>query len=254
MRIDIASDLHIHSRNAISPMFFRNPGDVLILAGDIAPFSYYQNLLPFFQQVSEIWKTILFVPGNHEYYGGRYIDVRQSLKTFFLNNYPNMMVLDNDVEEIEDVWFIGATLWADMDKGNEMTKLICRTEVADYVYIFHEPGVKISPDDSIKWHQNDVTFLKESLVASKDQRVVVITHHAPSFQSIAQKHKESKTNGAFASNLEYIIDDNPHIVMWIHGHVHTPFDYQIGNTQVICNPRGYPGENPGLYRPIQVSI
>ena len=27
--------------------------------------------------------------------------------------------------------------------------------------------------------------------------------------------------------------------LWLHGHTHESFDYNIKNTRVVCNPRGY---------------
>ena len=46
-------------------------------------------------------------------------------------------------------------------------------------------------------------------------------------------------NGAYSSRLDQFILDNPQIKLWTHGHTHEEFDYMIGSTRVVCNPRGY---------------
>ena len=69
--------------------------------------------------------------------------------------------------------------------------------------------------------------------------MVVITHHAPSMQSIEKNYRNSELVASFASNLENFILDLPNIKLWCHGHIHTASDYMIGNCRIICNPRGY---------------
>ena len=46
-------------------------------------------------------------------------------------------------------------------------------------------------------------------------------------------------NGAYSSDLSEFILDHPQIKLWTHGHTHHPFDYVIGETRIVCNPRGY---------------
>ena len=36
---------------------------------------------------------------------------------------------------------------------------------------------------------------------------------------------------------DFILEHQPRL--WIHGHTHESFDYEIGKTRVVCNPRGY---------------
>jgi Icc-related predicted phosphoesterase len=71
---------------------------------------------------------------------------------------------------------------------------------------------------------------------------IVVTHMAPSFLSVHEKYKnDMNINGSYASDLsELILDTKPEL--WFHGHMHDSFDYTIGNTRILCNPRGYVGE------------
>ena len=46
-------------------------------------------------------------------------------------------------------------------------------------------------------------------------------------------------NGGFRSNCDDFISYRPQIKLWMHGHTHEDFDYVLGETRVVCNPRGY---------------
>ena len=90
-------------------------------------------------------------------------------------------------------------------------------------------------------HYNSLKWLEDSLRKSKTDKNVVVTHHAPSPKSLPDQYKNDILSAAHASDLSELIDKyQPDI--WIHGHIHSPSDYNIGNTRVICNPRGYPDE------------
>jgi hypothetical protein len=98
---------------------------------------------------------------------------------------------------------------------------------------------KFRPEDTLKLHKESKQFLIDNLEKYKDEKVWVVTHHAPSFQSVAPKYRMETINGSFVSDLEDLILSNPQIKHFSHGHVHDSFDYYIGGCRVICNPRGY---------------
>jgi Icc-related predicted phosphoesterase len=87
-----------------------------------------------------------------------------------------------------------------------------------------------------------MSYFRDVIDAAKDQKVVVVGHHAPTYQSIHPKYvKEREMNGGYASDLSEFILDRPQIRLWTHGHVHNFSDYMVGDTRVFCNPRGYVG-------------
>jgi hypothetical protein len=99
---------------------------------------------------------------------------------------------------------------------------------------------KLTPDDTLKFHKKSKQFLLDTLPMFKNQKVWVLTHHAPSYQSVHPKYRTAGiANGAYASDLDDLILDNPQIKCWSHGHTHESMDYMIGGCRVICNPRGY---------------
>jgi Icc-related predicted phosphoesterase len=102
---------------------------------------------------------------------------------------------------------------------------------------------KLNPNDTLAFHRESKSYLLNQL-QTLNENVFVISHHAPSYQSIPQEYKKN-SNGAYCSNLDDVIVNNPQIKYWVHGHTHNHFDYMIEGCRVICNPGGYPGQTTG---------
>jgi Icc-related predicted phosphoesterase len=71
-----------------------------------------------------------------------------------------------------------------------------------------------------------------------DGGTVVVTHHAPSSRSVHTRYARDLLSPAFASSLEKLMDGD-RALLWVHGHMHDAFDYEIYGTRIVCNPRGY---------------
>lgn len=265
MKLAVWSDLHLEFQIQVPEL--DNPGaDVLILSGDVCVADYlYRNptaglnnmiqngfyaddaarFRAFFHRVSQQFDTVLYVMGNHEHYKGRW-DRTETILREEMSRYPNVHLLEQNKLVIDDVVFYGATFWSDLNRGDPMTVLRVKDVMNDYRLITeHANGNyhKLRPLTTMYKHAETVHWLKTEL-ANDTRKTVVVGHHAPSTQSIHAKYSnQPETNGAYASNLENLILDNPHIALWTHGHVHNCFDYQVGDTRVVCNPHGYPKEN-----------
>jgi hypothetical protein len=99
---------------------------------------------------------------------------------------------------------------------------------------------RLTPDDVVVDHKSMLEYIRTVVKDKYDQKFVVVGHHAPSKLSTNPKYKDEYImNGAYSSDLSEFILDHPQIKMWTHGHMHDPFDYLIGSTRVVCNPRGY---------------
>jgi Icc-related predicted phosphoesterase len=99
---------------------------------------------------------------------------------------------------------------------------------------------KLTPEHTLTEHRKTLEYFKFMLEEKRDMPVVIITHMAPSFQSVNEKFKhDTTTNGGYASELSEFILDHPNIRVWVHGHMHDPVDYMIGDTRILANPRGY---------------
>jgi Icc-related predicted phosphoesterase len=273
MKIQLVSDLHLEFADINIQNL--NGADVLILSGDIcvaqdlhdhiaADFNPYsqgafadlnrkqqrvQRFRDFFKRVSFQFTNVIYVMGNHEHYHGKFDRSRQ----YFLDEFAklgitNIHLLDNDTKEIDGVHFVGGTLWTDMNKGDPMTVHAIETMMNDFrvIRIANEDFRKFLPSRAIREHIKTKQYIKTVLEGlPEDARVVVVGHHAPSHMSIHEQYKhDDLMNGGYASDLSEFILDRPKIKVWTHGHMHQCFDYMIGDTRVLCNPRGYHDENP----------
>jgi hypothetical protein len=139
------------------------------------------------------------------------------------------------------VRFLGSILWTDFGLFGEADKFFAmqqaRQQMTDFT-IIQDDGRRFSPEDAIRLHTASRDWLAVMLAEPFDGKTVVVTHHAPSSQSVHPRYARNLLTPAFASNLENIMDGD-RTALWIHGHMHESFDYEVYGTRVICNPRGY---------------
>jgi hypothetical protein len=104
---------------------------------------------------------------------------------------------------------------------------------------------RLSPADTVERHTRTLRYIETVLKQNLDTPTVVVGHHSPSTLSVHPRYSEDRLmNGAYHSDLSELILDHPQIRLWTHGHTHEDFDYHIGPTRVVCNPRGYVGYEP----------
>jgi hypothetical protein len=95
-----------------------------------------------------------------------------------------------------------------------------------------------TPAASATLFERHAAWLEARLAAPHAGTTVVITHHAPSPGSVHPRFAGSPMNACFVSDLERLLDGE-RVQLWIHGHTHDSFDYDVRGTRVVCNPRGY---------------
>jgi 3',5'-cyclic AMP phosphodiesterase CpdA len=260
MKVAVISDLHLDFSDLTLP-----GGDVLILSGDVCearhlkkdmynkdmvlfeherkdqrPDRYYR----FFEEECSKYREVVMVMGNHEHYGFNY----QKTYPHIASQLPdNVTLLENQTHQIDDVVFVGATLWTDMNKADPLTMFHMKQQMNDYRQItqFNETKNvyhRLDPERTVSDHFASKQFIAKTVKDKFDQKFVVVTHHAPSKASIKPQYAgDHLMNGAYSSDLSEFILENPQIKVWTHGHTHDVFDYMIGSTRIICNPRGYKG-------------
>ncbi len=239
MYIRILSDLHIE----ISPYEIESlPEDketTLILAGDCGLFKHV-TYSDWMKELSPRFHKIILVAGNHEYYSGKM--PTESVKFEKRVDCENVHILQNSSLVIDGVLFLGGTLWTSFRSGNPIVMYDAEVGMNDYnrIRVASNGYRRLRAIDVLEEHRATRNFLFDSLRAMKDdyEKIVVVTHHAPSSKSIPAKYIGDNLNDCFVNNFEYqLIDFGPDI--WIHGHLHNSSDYMMGNTRTICNPRGY---------------
>lgn len=255
MKLRIVSDLHLEFDQSFNlPEMEDDINTILILAGDIHLAKKIHKFYPLLEEWNERFYHVFWVFGNHEFYKYQLNNARAKVDDR-INTLTNVTILENehkilfDPETDERVAFIGCTLWTDYDRADPMKMLKCQFDLNDYNWIRlgHEteyeknaPGVyrKIQPRDL--WAKNwySVLFLKDMAEFLYVNKKVVITHHAPSYQSVQPHYINMPAISGYTSDLEPVIDSLD-ANLWVHGHIHDSSDYYINNTRVVCNPQGY---------------
>jgi predicted phosphodiesterase len=243
MKLHILSDIHLEFAAFDPPA---TDADVVILAGDIGvgPMAVEWAALSFSQPV-------VYVPGNHEYYGGHLHNTLVRLKR--TAEGTQVRVLDGESVVVGGVRFLAATLWTDfmITRDPLIAQHEAHARMTDYRRIRTAAHRRLRPADTREAHYVARRFLEGMLQEPFEGQTVVVSHHAPSDRSISDRFRaESHINASYASDLEVLM--GPPVALWVHGHTHDSLDYQVGGTRVRCNPRGYiphepnPGFEPGL--------
>lgn len=245
MKLRIISDLHIDPRWSAPfdlPKHDDDSESILIVAGDAGEQTTACETLSGY---CDRFREVIYVMGNHEYYRGSMVCTVDKIKDAV--GKRNLWVLDAEEYVTPDFVIIGATLWTDMFGGDPFLEWNSRQNMNDYHVIRtgdkQDPYERLlQPVDTMDIHRQHLDFIKMRVAywkeAEPSKTIVVVTHHAPSSQSVAPRFTGNALNCNFHSNLDGYIMYQP-IALWVHGHMHNRSDYMIGDCRVICNARGY---------------
>lgn len=239
MRIHLLSDVHLECADYKPAV---TDADVTILAGDIAP-----KLRGLRWALAGFPGTVLYVPGNHEYYGETLDRGRDKLREAAAAAGDLVRVLDGDEVVIDGVRFLGITAWTDFELyGNPYAGYLAAEQMNDYRKIRMAAGGRyrrLRTGDTATRAQQARAWLRERLATPHVGATVVITHHAPTPTSLPPHERGTDLSAAYANDWADIMQG---AVLWCHGHIHKVNDYYVGATRVLSNPRGYPGEGTGF--------
>ena len=277
MKIALVSDVHLE----FGDLDFDNDSgaDVLILGGDICvasdmaqrdPYNtmgseYRSNRFhDFFQRCSDRFPHVIFIVGNHEHYHGDFAKTVPHFKDV-LGYLPNLHILEKETFVLDDITFIGGTLWTDMNRRDNRTLHEISRMMNDFRCVDNSaktedgrgwPG-RFNTVDAANDHDAMLAFVRTTVEANPAGRYVVVGHHSPSRLSTHPKYQDQFImNGGYSSQLDDFILDHPQIKLWTHGHTHEDFDYRIGSCRILCNPRGYVNyeERADTWRLITVEV
>lgn len=242
MRIWVLSDLHLEHSEMRLPLKIPD-ADVCVCAGDVTVGGIVPSLRWLYDKIS-FRMPVVFVAGNHEFYGGSFIESLAAAREL-APQLENVHFLDGDTVEINGTLFVGGTLWTDFNLlGQPDTAMAeAKTRMSDYreIIFSKQPLHEFLPVCSQRKHASDRAVIEHALAQRRTGSIVVVTHHAPSRQSLPEDERDRLLACAYASDLEDLITSlKPDL--WVHGHIHERRDYVIGETRVIANPRGYPAE------------
>jgi predicted phosphodiesterase len=234
VKLNILSDLHVGFSALDTPL---NDADVIVLAGDVAPPRQAA------QWAMRLHKPVIYVLGNHEFYGSSIDAAAAELKRLCAGTHIH--VLDNDEVIIDGVRFLGSTLWTNFmlfadatGRAAAIAEAHCRMRDFSRIRIDDATSALFTPADSAALFERNANWLDRNLDSPHAGPTVVVTHHAPSRRSIHPRFAGSLLNACFVSDAEHLVGAD-RAQWWIHGHTHDSFDYVLNGTRVICNPRGY---------------
>jgi Icc-related predicted phosphoesterase len=249
MKIALLSDLHLDfhldgGEEFLSQLDFSDC-DLTVIAGDLSEVNHWR----WDQNVRELCaksKQVLYVAGNHCYYGSTFARVDAALRTLELQ-IQNLWVATKarvftkyDIPYgLKDLSIIAGTLWFENHSDQDLYK-----GFSDFKYIPQlEPEV----------YKRNLEF-QRLLAAEKDKPCIVVTHHLPSYQSVPLKYIGQSSNRFFVG-AELAPDiENSKIKLWCHGHGHDAMNYKIGNTRIVSNPFGYPWEHKYSWAPYIINV
>jgi predicted phosphodiesterase len=239
MRLLVLSDLHLEVWRDHVPRIdvsISSP-DVVILAGDI----HTRFRAPSWAAETFPGLPVVYVAGNHEFYGEAIEKTGEAIAQE-CDRYPNVHYLDCGQYIYEGVRFLGATLWTDFALFSPERKwsamLEARAVMNDYkrIRVASCGYRRLHPLDTAGLHTAQRAWLQEKLNEPFVGRTVVVTHMAPSIRSVAPKYAVDPVSAAFASNLDDLVVQAD---VWVHGHTHNSFDYEVDGCRVVANPLGY---------------
>lgn len=232
MKIQIVSDLHLEFLTVVGVIevadriSYRTPADTLILAGDICSLNKRSsgNLSYFMDSLQDKYENILYVMGNHEYYGTSYSDVKELMKkTMKHRPTTNFTILENESITIEDVTFYGTTLWFEETVQSSLIKY----NLNDYRCI-----KDFTPDE---YCREAIKFIKS--IEDTESKKVLITHHVPHSRFVSPKYVGHEMNCFYLNEIGHYLNKFDLVTF---GHSHDSVDYQFSDrTKAISNPRGY---------------
>ena len=237
MKLHILSDLHL-GVDAMAPP--ATDADVVVLAGDITRPARAVAWARQFQQ------PVVYVLGNHEFYGGSLAGTATQFR--HLAAASQVHLLDDEALVIDGVRFLGSTLWTDFrlfdtEAQRQQAMAMAQGLLHDYsrIRLNDESDALFTPAESVARFDRHAAWLDQQLAVSHPGPTVVVTHHAPSRQSIHPRFAGSPLNACFVSDAEHLLRDE-RAALWIHGHTHDSYDYRVHGTRVVCNARGYARE------------
>lgn len=240
MKLRILSDLHLeHYGLQLKP----GEEDVVVLAGDI-----HLGTKGLEWAIETFNTPVIFCPGNHEFYGqGEIMETMERIWQF-ANKHENVfpLVHPNDTCHIDGVRFIGGTLWTDFmldGEPNMRNSMSCAMRGLNDYYAIMDRGTVLSASRTQQLHRDFLKGMDENYSKSVEDKVVAITHMAPSIRSAHRRYYGDVLNPAYASRLDQWVVKRPKIKLWVHGHMHNSSDYMIGDCRVVANPRGYASSN-----------
>ena len=234
VKFQLVSDIHIERETSIPKVedYIIPTAPFLIMAGDIGHLEYYEQLYEFMVEVCKKYEAVIYVLGNHEYYTeGDYTMCEIFARAKQLEkSISNLYILNRNSVTLGDVCIVGCTLWS-------------------YTYNYIPPYIVRIPEMNthkyMELYRKDLGYIKSMIEYCKENKLklVVVTHHCPTYKVITGKKANDRFKSLYASHLDVLLNrENVHT--WVCGHIHRNFDFITdGGTRLVSNQKGKPKDN-----------
>lgn len=282
MKIQIVSDIHLEFHDEKKLYSFIKPSAlILCILGDLCccENSELKKLQNFFSEVSSMFKLIIWIPGNHEYYQEKRARINKNNTMpaidrrckIICSKYKNVKFLKNqtlDYEYRNNLYrFICSTLWSHIPNnlGNDV-----QNYMSDYssIYVWSNKNKNprnITYKDVNAWHKKCVKFINTEIEKTKEikknngkksskyksVKTIVLTHHKPF--STTSDYGSDKERVAYESDQSHILGCG-HVNLWCYGHTHRSFNGRAHKCRIISNPKGYPSQRTNYIRNHSINI
>lgn len=251
MKLLVLSDLHVEFAPFVPEQVAWAAADVVVLAGDIH--TGVQGMAWARQAFAD--KPIVYVAGNHEFYGQHWNRLLDKLRAHALIH--DIYFLENEAVTLDGIRFLGVTLWTDFEffgpENRARMMVAAQLGLNDFQVIKADPlvnegkrsgykSLKLTPSHTLQRHQESLVWLRQELQNGVSERTVVVSHHYPHPNSTHPNWANDDITAIYGSKLSEDILLGAKV--WVHGHTHDSCDYRIDDgpcsVRVVCNPRGYP--------------
>ena len=259
MKIVCMSDLHLEFPQSTIPEI--PDCDLLLLAGDITASnmdaSTKTKVHDFFALCASHARLTLMVMGNHEHYFGEFTKTADLIRSLIAETgHENIKLLDNERYNVNpDIAVFGATFWTDINKRNPVVMLQCARGMNDYAAIYKD-GVKLIPEDTCKENDKSISLFKKFSddIEQEGYAGILLMHHLPTWQSVDAQFRNDHLSYAYVNTkIDSTLMEAKNLVAVFHGHTHSFHAYDFYGKVVLCNPRGYPKENPN-WKPYEIEF
>ncbi len=235
MKLQYCSDLHLEF--TLNERFMRKHpldimGDILLLAGDIVPFTEMNKHQDFFSFVADHFSQTYWIPGNHEYYHG---DISERSGSFQEKIRDNVTLINNQSVVHWETDLIFSTLWSQLNLADDWQ---LERSLSDF-HVIKNQGAGFSPAAFNELHADSLVYLQKAVARSAAKHKVVVTHHVPTYRNYPPKYMRDLLSQAFTTELAPFIEASG-IHSWLYGHHHAAIaDFKIGGTNLLTNQLGY---------------
>jgi predicted phosphodiesterase len=274
---NIISDLHVDQLRGVDFPRLLRPSPrarYLLVPGDLGN-PFHDSYAEFLGKTSLHYEWIVLIAGNHEFWfdphdRNHVVSVEQKSFSERLAQIRRVCATIANVKFLEreafvlpgtSVTILGCVLWTNVPSSAEqaveraMNDYSCIYDDGDTPMLVTVADLRRKHLESLAWLCSAIDAYVEERARSPDTeaRLIVMTHHLPSFELTHPHYHTSPINSAYATSLESVCL-RPPVALWACGHTHFFRRLEINGVQCIVNASGYEDEDTSVQRGMVYSL